>query len=66
MRLTTADEEWISDKAFEISLHRGWPMRLARLEALARFREMLSQPKAEVLAIWHALPVDSREIPRDS
>jgi len=59
MKLTMADEEWIADKAFEISLRRGWPMKVARLEALAQFRAMLSEPKAQVLAIWEARPAES-------
>jgi len=56
MKLTTADKEWIDERALEISLRHGLTKTFARLEALVQFRAMLNEPKAQVHAIWEARP----------
>ena len=48
----SGDEEgWIERKAQEIARDRGWPLPMARSEAIAELRRLQDQPKAPVCSL---------------
>ncbi len=49
MHYSRDEEGWIERKAREIAQRTGWPLPIARAEAMAEFRRIQDRPKAPVI-----------------
>ena len=49
MHYSRDEDGWIERKAREIAQRTGWPLTIARAEAMAEFRRTQDRPKAQVI-----------------